>query len=168
MVSCFLQDTFGRKKCLILCRYYMYVIPNNGLPGTSFYILWPFSILISKLSSVSQVIGCLLLYLANSYAYLLAAFSFACVPDSDQEKLYQEPRPYSMLEFPIVPVICLTNFFFICNPNIRMTETWFEYPCFFQAWQQGWLYYPATPSCQRWAPSGLSFSKLSRVLKNWC
>ena len=100
MVSCFfLQDTFGRKKCLILCRYYLYVIPNNGLLGTSFYILWPFSILISKLSSVSQVIGCLLLYLANSYAYLLAAFSFAGVRDSDQEKLYQEPRPYSMYLF---------------------------------------------------------------------
>ena len=112
MVSCFLQDTFGRKKCLILCRYYMYVIPNNGLPGTSFYILWPISILISKLSSVSQVIGCLLLYLANSYAYLLAAFSFAGVRDSDQEKLYQEPRPYSMLEFPIVPVYLFDKFLF--------------------------------------------------------
>jgi len=41
-----LQDTFGRKRCLILC-------------------------------SVFQVVGCFLLYLANSYAYLLAAVSFA-------------------------------------------------------------------------------------------
>jgi len=41
-----LQDTFGRKRCLILC-------------------------------SVFQVVGCLLLYLANSYTYLLAAVSFA-------------------------------------------------------------------------------------------
>ena len=38
-VMFFLQDTFGRKKCLILCRYYLYVIPKIGLLGTSFYIL---------------------------------------------------------------------------------------------------------------------------------
>jgi len=46
LVTAYLQDTFGRKKCLILC-------------------------------SAFQIIGCLLLYMASSYTFLLAAVSFA-------------------------------------------------------------------------------------------